>query len=1058
MLSRQENGQFAWAPTTQKDSAEFVKGLAEQESGNLPMTYELKQKLDTALKTLAPRGGVDAMADANRRLYASLKTVMGRAPGKVDIIIPVHNAIHITRRCIQLVLERTQWPFHLYVVDDASDEFTHDELYRIAQENRSNVTLITNKRNKGFAATVNRGIREGTGEFVCLLNSDVLVTDLWLTKMMFALQSDPKHKIVCPATNNTAIVDVPMSPGASYIQMNRVLENFAQRRYPELMPTGFCFMFPRSHLEKIGFFDESYQNFGEETDFWWRTLRYHENNQLQRFRAVLADDTYVFHERGVSYSALGNDTHMHYRKLASSRFNKLWPEWVSWKNTYDVNRAVGGLREKVPATLLRNPKDRYRVCFVVFDAKGSCGGMKYIADVVNEMIESGVNAKVAVIKRKAEQPEAYLGELCAAPVFFNSRVDFVKEFPTRIFPSGILIGATSELNPVIQLVSEMSEGRVRPLLHAQSYEPDLYQDPNDKEVCKALFTRVPDVIANAHWVAKEIGRIMAAPPLATIHPGVDPYLFYRRERADGDERPTVMLPMNPHYPFKGFGRGMELISEIERISKAESLDVRILAYGVESIPMITQAICQGELPQTRVAHLLGTEVDAFVDPSFNHSYGMPALEAAASGCKVFSWDNKGIQEYATGIQAEVFSNTQPPTVLAARIVEYLKDRAAQEKHQGQYDIIRGFITKYHNRGESVKTFLKQLERHFNLNFVSRRITMLVPHLRKHGGPTTMLAIANELQSVGHKVNISTVYSDVSQEVVGMTTLPVNVNPNQLPATDLIIINSDNPMVEPVAATQGVKKIMLKLSHNPRFKKEEEKGLQQKWDAIVTSTQWLKDVCEKPTEDWEYLPCEAERIGWWNYAYATFQRHPDMRTYNLGTTESPITIGTLIHAHPSKGTREAVDAMGELAMKYGAAVRFIGVGEVPPQAFRWNLPNFEYRYSLSREQMAATMQEMDIWIGASHSEGLGRMGLEAMSAGVAVISTNTSAEYMQDKINCLLTPVGDARAIAQAAMLLIEQPTATKDLRLNAYDTAASLADPTPTVNALQKVIQRVFAE
>lgn len=181
-------------------------------------------------------------------------------------------------------------------------------------------------------------------------------------------------------------------------------------------------------------------------------------------------------------------------------------------------------------------------------------------------------------------------------------------------------------------------------------------------------------------------------------------------------------------------------------------------------------------------------------------------------------------------------------------------------------------------------------------------------------------------------------------------------------------------------------------------------------------------------------------------------------YGIGTPESPVTIGTLIHAHPSKGSREAVDALGELTMRYGPRVRFIGVGEVPPQAFRSNLPNFEYRYQLSREQMAKTMQEVDIWISASHSEGLGRMGLEAMSASAAVVSTNTSAEYMQDRVNCLLVNVGDPRAIAAAVSMLIEQPELAQMLRGNGFDTAASLADPAPAIGALQKVIQRVFAQ
>lgn len=1058
-LTRSEEGAVRWTPTSAAEFSTFTQSLnKDADNGALPLTYELKTKLDQALKTLAPRGGVDAMADANRRLYSSLKNVLGTQPGVVDIILPIHNAIHIARKCIDRVLSRTNWPFHLYIMDDASDAFTKQILAEYAAAHPERITLITNAKNKGFAATVNRGIRAGKGEYVCLLNSDVFVTDLWLSKMLLALQADPKNQIVCPATNNTAVVEVPLSPGASYLQMNSILEAFAHRRYPELLPTGFCYLFRRKLISKVGYFDESYQNFGEETDHWWKVTRFAEGSDYKRWRAVMADDCYVFHERGASYSQLGQDTHMHLRKLASSRFGKLWPEFASWRQTYDVNKAVGGLRERVPATLLRHAKDRYRICWVVFDAT-FCGGMKYIADIVNELNEQGANAKIAVIKRKPETPEAYLGELTCAPVFFNSLEDFVQEFPARIFPSGLVIAATSELAPVVQSVADFSAGRIRAALHAQSYEPDMVED-RAKALVETCFKAVPDIVSSSLWVTKRLEQDLKLKPFATIHPGVDRYLFYKRDRNAGDDRPTVLLSMSPSYPCKGFERGLELICALEALAKQRGLDIRILVYGVESLPIVSQAVCLGALAQTRIAMLLGTEVDVFIDPSHLHSYGMPALEALACGVKVFSWDNRGIREYGDKLPVTILEQDQPAAAMAAAILGFLEQPGAHEKYiSDHYALIAAHIEKYHDRDKSVRTFIKCIEKQFNLQFVSRRICMIVPHLRKHGGPTTMLAWANELQTAGHNVKIASVYPDVNPEVVAMTNLPVSVSTQHLDACDLIIINSDNPLVEQ-ASKAPCKKIMLKLSHNPRFQKEEEKGLNQVWDAVVTSSEWLRDVSQNVTEGWAYRPQSASRVGWWHYGFAQFQCHPSTRSYGDGKTQ-PIIISTLVHSHPTKGTREALEGLAQIALKYGAAVRFIGVGEVPPSIFRSGLPNFEYRCNQSRAQMAETLKHTDIWVGASQSEGLGRMGLEAMSAGAAVVSTNTRAEYMRHGENCLIVDEQDPKlipeALAQAIEQLIENPLVAMSLRERGFDTGAALADPAPAVAEMQKVIQRVFA-
>jgi glycosyltransferase involved in cell wall biosynthesis len=283
-------------------SPEDIRGirdeiLAANVGGTSDMSEDMREKLIKAVGTQpAARQGWNVVSASNRHLYDTIESLTATAPGLVDIILPVHNAIHIVKPCVEAVLARTHWPFRLTIVDDASDGLVHGELERLAEDNQ-NIELITNKKNRGFAATVNAGIKATKGEYVVLLNSDVIVTERWLTKMMMALKADPRNQIVCPATNNTAVVEVPMAQGSSYLGMNRVLEQFAVRAYPEIMPTGFCFLFARSLTEKIGLFDEAYKNFGEETDFWMKTISYVEGSDYPRYRAVMADDTYVFHER-----------------------------------------------------------------------------------------------------------------------------------------------------------------------------------------------------------------------------------------------------------------------------------------------------------------------------------------------------------------------------------------------------------------------------------------------------------------------------------------------------------------------------------------------------------------------------------------------------------------------------------------------------------------------------------------------------------------------------------------------------------------------------------------
>ena len=46
------------------------------------------------------------------------------------------------------------------------------------------VTVVTNTTNLGFPAAINQGLRLARGEYLVLLNNDVVVTDAWLDQLI----------------------------------------------------------------------------------------------------------------------------------------------------------------------------------------------------------------------------------------------------------------------------------------------------------------------------------------------------------------------------------------------------------------------------------------------------------------------------------------------------------------------------------------------------------------------------------------------------------------------------------------------------------------------------------------------------------------------------------------------------------------------------------------------------------------------------------------------------------------------------------------------------------
>ena len=103
-----------------------------------------------------------------------------------------------------------------------------------------------------------------------------------------------------------------------------------------------------------------------------------------------------------------------------------------------------------------------------------------------------------------------------------------------------------------------------------------------------------------------------------------------------------------------------------------------------------------------------------------------------------------------------------------------------------------------------------------------------------------------------------------------------------------------------------------------------------------------------------------------------------------------------------------------------------------------------------------MAQTDIWLNASHTEGLGRMTLEAMSSGCAIVSTDTGAEFLKDGKNCALVPVGSVNDLTKQAERLMQKPELRRDFIEEGYITAAEAADSSEYKKNWKKLIGDLF--
>ena len=109
------------------------------------------------------------------------------------IVILNWNGKNWLEKFLPSVIEHSKNSF-IYVIDNSST----DDSVSFLRENFPTVKIIHNKENHGFAGGYNAGLKKIDHEFYCLLNSDVEVTENWLTPIQNIFANDPQIAAVQP--------------------------------------------------------------------------------------------------------------------------------------------------------------------------------------------------------------------------------------------------------------------------------------------------------------------------------------------------------------------------------------------------------------------------------------------------------------------------------------------------------------------------------------------------------------------------------------------------------------------------------------------------------------------------------------------------------------------------------------------------------------------------------------------------------------------------------------------------------------------------------------------
>lgn len=212
----------------------------------------------------------------------------------VSTIIVNWNGSGFLKGCLESISRQSYPSFEVILVDNGST----DGSILFVRDNFPQTIIIENKSNEGFAAPNNQGIRAAKGKYIATLNNDTVVDKEWLSNLVNVAELSENHvgmwapKIL--SMKEPAKID---SVGGLLIYKDgiargrgRLEEDRGQYDRVEevLFPSACSALYRKDMLDEIGYFDEDFFAYCEDTDLGLRA-------RLAGWNAVSVPDAVVYH-------------------------------------------------------------------------------------------------------------------------------------------------------------------------------------------------------------------------------------------------------------------------------------------------------------------------------------------------------------------------------------------------------------------------------------------------------------------------------------------------------------------------------------------------------------------------------------------------------------------------------------------------------------------------------------------------------------------------------------------------------------------------------------------
>ncbi len=224
---------------------------------------------------------------------------------KVSVVLVLWNCEPFLKPCLDSFKQQTLKDVELVAVDNASG----DRSARIFAKELPGSPIVENSSNRGFAGAANQGIAKTRGEFVLLLNPDIVMKPDFLETLVTTLNSAGNR------TGWAAPKLLRMDNGQPTTTIDSTGHYLTRARYPhnrgwgekdshqydtETVIFGSCAaasIYRRTMLDNLAIngevYDADFSSYFEDADLDWRA-------SLAGWKCIHVPEAVAFHERGGS--------------------------------------------------------------------------------------------------------------------------------------------------------------------------------------------------------------------------------------------------------------------------------------------------------------------------------------------------------------------------------------------------------------------------------------------------------------------------------------------------------------------------------------------------------------------------------------------------------------------------------------------------------------------------------------------------------------------------------------------------------------------------------------